>query len=316
MDNYDEISTMDVGDTRYNEPLSLHTSWRIGGPADLFIEPHDEYQLQRIIRYSRAKKIPVLALGNGSNILVNDKGIRGIVINVGKKFSQISIDNHVITAGAGVSAPDLATIAAKQGLGGLEHVAGIPGTLGGLVYMNGGSRGHCIGENIKKVWILDDNAHSRVLTKEECSFSYRYSSLQEMNCIIYKIELECEAKPPSAILNEMQQILLERERKIPSDFPSCGSVFLSNPATASTIGPPGKLIDDAGLKGFRVGDAQVSLKHGNFIVNRGNARSAEVISLVQIIREKIYRITNHWLESEVKYIAPDGKIFPLHQVEK
>lgn len=304
-----------VGDIYLKEPLAKHSSWCIGGPADILIEPYSVEQIINIVKYSHSMNIPLIVIGNGTNLLFCDDGVRGIVIKFGENFSKYNIKGKRVYAEAGIWTPKLVNILLNQGLSGMEHAIGIPGTLGGLVFMNGGSGGKCIGDIVKKVWVVDRNGNLKTLSKNECDFSYRKSSLQDSGYIVCNVEFECEYRDKDQIKNEMNNILYKRRQKFPIDLPNCGSVFLSNPIMNKTFAPPGKLIEDAGLKGFRIGDAQISEKHANFIVNLGKAKALDILTLVEYTRKVVNACSGHWLKSEVKYVGEMGEIKALHEVK-
>lgn len=304
----------DIGNFRLKEPLSKHSSWKIGGIADLLVEPHTVEQIKNIVDYSYSMKIPLVVIGNGTNFLFCDEGIRGIVMKLSTNFSNYKIEDTIVCAEAGIWVPKLANLLSDAGLSCMEHAIGIPGTLGGLVFMNGGSGGKCVGNIVKKIWIIDKKGNFKCLSQKECDFSYRKSSLQYSGSIIYKVELKCEHRDCAEIKAETNRILQKREEKFPVNLPNCGSVFLSTPSVNETVGAPGKLIEEAGLKGFQIGDARISEKHANFIVNMGKAKAEDIISLVQNIRKQIYGRYNLWLESEVKYVDEMGNIKSLHEV--
>ena len=308
----DIFSDNNVGDIHNNEPLSLHSTWRIGGPADIFIEPRSVDQIIQIVKIARSHKIPLVVIGNGSNVLFSDAGIRGIVMKLGEKFSKFSIEGTHINAESGVFIPTLAQSAAQAGLSGLEHTIGIPGSLGGLVCMNGGSQKKSIGEIIDHVMAIDRTGHLSRVSHEKCNFSFRHSSFQEPVQIVCKVQLVCQRKDVSVIQKEMNEIISAREQKFPMDLPSCGSVFLSSPDLNNALGSPGSLIENAGLKGYNIGGAQISNHHANFIVNTGGAKAIDIISLIHLIRKKIFEIHHIWLDSEVKYIQEDGTTWQLH----
>jgi UDP-N-acetylmuramate dehydrogenase len=211
------------------------------------------------------------------------------------------------------SLPGMARQAMKAGLGGLEHTIGIPGTLGGLVLMNGGSQRKGIGENVRRVWIVDCEGEQVELNREECDFSYRHSALQGTGAVVVKVELECESESPQRIRRAMLDDLRERRRKFPRKEPNCGSVFLSTSEMHASVGPPGKVIEDAGLKGTRIGNAEVSSQHANFIVNRNGATSNDVLSLIAHIRQVVNERIGFELCCEVRYVSPAGKIMPAHR---
>lgn len=314
MDKINSLINKNVGDIYLREPLSKHSSWRIGGPADVLIEPYTIQQIIEIIQYADLMKIPTVIIGNGTNLLFCDEGFRGIIIKMGKNFSKYTIKGKSACAEAGIWTPKFAKILSDNGLSGLEHVIGIPGTLGGLVFMNGGSGGKCIGDIVKKIWVIDKNFNLISFSKEECAFSYRKSVFQDSGYIICKVELECETGEKEIIKSEIKNILDNRKNKFPLNYPNCGSVFLSNPIVNDIFAPPGKLIEKAGLKGYQIGGAQISEKHANFIINLGNATAKDVVSIVQYIRKIVYQRYGLCLESEVKYVGEMGSLRSLHEV--
>ncbi len=195
----DIFSELCIEDVCYNEPLSHHSTWNIGGPADIFIEPDSIEQIRRILITANLEKIPLVVIGNGSNILFNDNGVRGIVLKLGGKFSSYSITGTSVTAQAGIYLPDLVQILSDAGLSGLEHAAGIPASLGGLIYMNGGSQNKAIGDIVNRVWVLDNSDNYFRLSREECNFSYRKSAFQEKNLIICAVEINLRERNPDLI---------------------------------------------------------------------------------------------------------------------
>ncbi len=304
------LSSLDVGEVLFDEPLRDHCSWCIGGPAAVLVEPHSTEQAVAAVQFLRAKRVPMLVIGQGTNLLFDDAGLRGVVLKLGAKLSSIEIKNNRILAEAGVWVPRLARSAAQAGLAGLEHAIGIPGTLGGLVLMNGGSHRKGIGENVRRVWVVDNDGRQAVLSREDCNFSYRHSALQGRGMVVLRAELECEKGDPRQIRREMLCDLRERRQKFPRKEPNCGSVFLSTAEMHASVGPPGKIIEEAGLKGFRIGSAEVSPRHANFIVNRGGATSAEVLAVVAHVREVVLQRIGFDMRCEVRYVSPEGKIMP------
>lgn len=308
-----ELLRLHCGPLLFHEPLARHTSWRIGGPADVLAEPGNAEQIAQILVFARSHAIPLLVIGQGTNLLFDDAGLRGIVIKIGSRMGRIDINGRQILAEAGAWVPQIARRAAKAGLAGLEHIIGIPGTLGGLVLMNGGSQRRGIGENVKRVWILDRNGSPSVLTAKDCAFSYRHSALQEIDAVVTRVELECTAGDPCLIRRAMIEDLRERRRKFPRKEPNCGSVFLSTSEMHATVGPPGKIIEEAGLKGMRIGAAEVSPRHANFIVNRGQAQARDVLALIAYIRHRVRERIGFDLRCEVRYVDPQGRIMPADQ---
>lgn len=303
-----EVALQDVGALHWNEPLSRHSSWRIGGPADLLVEPESVHQVQRLFRSAAACSLPVVVLGQGSNVLFSDAGIRGIVMKFGGRFSSLSVQGNRIVCQAGVWLPRLARSAGQAGIGGLEHVVGIPGTLGGLVFMNGGSQRKSIGSSVRRIWAVTPQGEEISLSREQCQFSYRTSRFQQGEGAVVRVELEGNPVLPAASRREMLETLRSRRRKFPLKQPNCGSVFLCDEALYASLGPPGKLVEDAGLKGRRVGGAQVSLKHGNFIVNLGGASSLDVIELIKEVRREIGCKFSVQLGCEVRFIDEQGRL--------
>jgi len=198
------------------------------------------------------------------------------------------------------------------GLAGLEHTIGIPGTIGGLVLMNGGSQRKGIGENVRRVEVVSCEGRAVVLNREECAFSYRRSALQGTGVVVVRVELECERQDSREIRRLMLDDLRERRRKFPRKVPNCGSVFLSTSEMHASVGPPGKIIERAALKGARIGDAEVSHQHANFIVNHGSASSRDVLALIAHIRQVVNRQIGFNLCCEVRYVSPEGVIMPAH----
>ena len=306
------LAAGEIGFSCFAEPLARHSSWKIGGPADLFVEPESVEQIVELIRFVWEQDIPLVVIGEGSNLLFDDSGVRGVVMKIGHKMSKIEVSGDIIRAQAGAWVPGLARKAMQAGLGGLEHCIGIPGTLGGLVLMNGGSHRKGIGENIVEVSVVDREGSLRHLTREQCEFSYRRSVLQNSGGVVVGAELCCPEKERSQIRGEMLADLRERRRKFPRKLPNCGSVFLSTAETHQTFGPPGKIIEEAGFKGTRIGQAEVSNQHANFIVNLGGATSADVLALIKQIRETIRERIGFELKCEVRYVSPKGILMPAH----
>jgi UDP-N-acetylmuramate dehydrogenase len=296
----------------FNAPLSQHNSWKIGGPADLLIEPENSAQVAVAVRFAREQQIPLIVIGQGTNLLFDDAGVRGIVLKIGAQMADIQIEGQTIVAEAGAWVPQLTRLSMRAGLIGLEHCIGIPGTVGGLVMMNGGSQRKGIGENINRVWVINAAGEEQILTQADCKFAYRKSALQGTGVVVVKVELECQTGDIATIRRDMVCDLRNRRQKFPRKQPNCGSVFLSSAEMHESVGPPGKIIEEAGLKGTRVGAAEVSTQHANFIVNRGGATSADVLALIRKIREKIRADIGFELDCEVRYVSPLGQIRPAH----
>ena len=301
------IAAEDIGPSFHNESLRNHCSWRIGGPADLLVVPGSPDQIRRLLLLARENAVPLVVIGQGSNLLFGDEGVRGIVMKIGARMSGIRINGTCITVDAGMWVPELARMAGKAGIKGLEHTVGIPGTVGGLVLMNGGSLRQSIGMSVRKVFTMTSEGEHVTFAKEECGFAYRKSVFLENGNIILRVELEGDYGVQSSIRKKMLGILCDRRRKFPRKEANCGSVFLSDPETHSTHGPPGKLIENAKMKGIRVGDAQVSNKHANFIINVGHATAREVLSLMAKVISAVEKMTGHCMQSEVLFVTDQAK---------
>ncbi len=306
------LLALGVGACAFDAPLADHSSWQIGGPADLLVEPENIDQVAVVVSFARRHEIPLLVIGQGTNLLFDDSGLRGIVLKLGHNLSRIDISDNRITVEAGAWVPGLARKAMLAGLAGLEHTIGIPGTLGGLVLMNGGSQRKGIGDNVRRVWVVNREGDLVELSREACAFSYRQSALQGTGAVVVKAELECERGETKLIRQQMLEDLRERRRKFPRKQPNCGSVFLSSSEMHASVGPPGKIIEEAGLKGARIGAAEVSQQHANFIVNRNGATSQDVLALIAHIRQVVQQKIGFELCCEVRYVSPAGEIMPAH----
>lgn len=308
----EELSQLDVGLCTFAAPLADYCTWRIGGPADLLVEPRSIAQIQRLRRFAHHHALPCVVIGQGSNLLFSDTGVRGIVLRLGQHFARLWIEGEKIEAEAGVWVPGLARKAQQAGLTGLEHIVGIPGTIGGLVLMNGGSHRQSIGNLVERVTLVTPEGDLQKLSAAECDFSYRHSALQKSGGIVVAVELSCPRGDRNAIRQAMLADLRERRGKFPLRLPNCGSVFLSTAAMHASVGPPGRIIEEQGLKGLRVGGAEVSPRHANFIVNRGNATAGDVLTLITAIRAQVRHAIGFELDCEVRYVTPTGEIVPAH----
>jgi UDP-N-acetylmuramate dehydrogenase len=306
------LAALDVGICRFDEPLSHHNSWRIGGLADLLVEPGSIAQVATLLQGLEQLELPYIVIGQGTNLLFDDAGVRGVVIKLGQRMGDIRFSGSRILASAGCWVPQLARLAMKQGLTGLEHCSGIPGTLGGLVAMNGGSQRRGIGDNIVNVTVVTPSGEVQQLSREDCEFSYRRSALQDSGRIVVAAELNCPKAETEAVRHEMLSDLRTRRTKFPRKRPNCGSVFLSTAEMHASVGPPGRVVEEAGLKGCRIGQAEVSQQHANFIVNLGGAKAEDVLKLIAHIRKTVRQRIGFELDCEVRYVSPQGEIFQAH----
>lgn len=307
-----DLAALDIGAVRFNERLSCHNSWKIGGYADLFVEPETPAQVAQLMRALQVTSIPCVVIGQGTNLLFDDDGIRGVVVKIGERMGGLKINGNSIVVQGGCWVPQLARKVMGCGLSGLEHCIGIPGTVGGLVAMNGGSQRKGIGENVVAVTVVTRSGKIQKLSQADCKFSYRRSALQNSGAIVVEAELHCPLADQGDVRRDMLSDLRTRRGKFPRKLPNCGSVFLSTTEMHASVGPPGKIIEDAGLKGTRVGGAEVSTQHANFIVNRGGAKATDVLRLIRQIRTSIRQKIGFELDCEVRYVSPDGAISPAH----
>ncbi|MDR7076378.1 UDP-N-acetylmuramate dehydrogenase [Neobacillus niacini] len=294
-----EIQELNVGKVKRNELLSQHTTMKIGGPADLLIEPSSLENIQRVMNFIKDRQLPWRAIGRGSNLLVSDKGIEGVVIKLGSGLDHLSINESTITVGGGHSLVSLSTLISKKGLSGLEFASGIPGSVGGAVYMNAGAHGSDISKILTKAHILFENGEIEWLSRDEMEFTYRTSVLQKKRPgIVLEAEFILTKGDRAAIVSQMQKNKDYRKETQPWNFPCAGSIF-RNPLPHYA----GKLIEDAGLKGYQIGGAKISEMHGNFIVNAGNAKAKDVLDLIQYIKDTIQNLYGIKMETEVEIVG-------------
>jgi UDP-N-acetylmuramate dehydrogenase len=294
-----EIQDLNIGKVKEYELLSLHTTMKIGGPADLFIEPSSLENIQKVMSFIKERQLPWRAIGRGSNLLVSDMGIEGVVIKLSSGLDHLTINDSTITVGGGHSIVSLSTLISKKGLSGLEFASGIPGSVGGAVYMNAGAHGSDISKILTKAHILFEDGSMEWLSNEEMEFTYRTSVLQKKRPgIVLEAEFKLTKGDRAAIVSQMQKNKDYRKVTQPWNFPCAGSIF-RNPLPNYA----GKLIEDAGLKGFQIGGAKISEMHGNFIVNAGNATAKDVLDLIQYIKDKILNLYGINIETEVEIIG-------------
>ena len=279
------------------EPMKKHTTFRVGGPADVLVQP-DETALAAILALCRQYHVPYSFIGNGSNLLVGDKGIRGVVIEMTDPMGNIEVDGTKITAQAGAMLSKIANTAASNGLGGMEFAAGIPGSVGGAVVMNAGAYGGEMKDIIEKVYVLDENGAQLELGRDALDFGYRHSCIPEKKYIVTKVVLELVPRNEAEIRSEMKELNEKRAEKQPLQYPSAGSTFKRPEGYFA-----GKLIMDAGLCGYQVGGAQVSEKHCGFVINKGDATAADICQLMQDVSDKVQAQFGVVLEPEVKMIG-------------
>lgn len=277
-----------------NELLKKHTSFRIGGPADCFCQPTDIEELRSAFAFAQANRLPVAIIGSGTNLLALDKGFRGLVIKLAGGLNKISCQQSLVTAEAGVALPQLLAWAARHNLGGLEFLAGIPGTVGGALVMNAGAWGKTIGQLAKSVTVINGEGQLSCLKPKQLKLKYRHSGLQAGRLIALQVKLQLRKRKKRLIKKKMDQYLRHRRAGQPLGSPNAGCIFKNPPGHFA-----GQLLEQAGCKGMRVGDAVVSVKHANFIVNLGEAKARDVLQLIA----KMQRAIKIKLEPELKLMV-------------
>lgn len=280
-----------------HEPMSRHTTFHIGGPADYFVRP-ERKELPLLISFLEQEKMPFLVIGNGSNLLVGDKGIRGVVIEVGRKLQDIRFNGCEICAEAGALLSRTAALAAKQGLTGLEFASGIPGTIGGAVVMNAGAYGSEMKQVVQSVKVITRNGEIKELSPEELDFSYRHSCIPEKGYLIISARLLLRYGVQEEIEHEIELLKQQRVQKQPLEYPSAGSTFKRPQGYFA-----GKLIMDCGLRGYQVGGAQISEKHCGFVINKNKATASDICCLIKNVKARVYEAYGINLETEVKFVG-------------
>jgi UDP-N-acetylmuramate dehydrogenase len=294
------ISIFDIhnifrGNIAVDEPMAKYTWMKIGGPADFYIEPADKKDLITIIEYFHAHHYSWTMLGRGSNVLISDEGIRGAIINVENTLSDIRLENGLVIAESGARLTKFVDFCIQNGLAGVEMLAGIPGTLGGAVVMNAGAHGSEIADHLIDVEVIRDGLVQRV-KKEKGNFTYRNSDFADDVVLSASFRLSLGDK--EQLSTKRRELILRRNETQPLEFPNLGSMFKNPPHTFAA-----KLIEQAGLKGKRIGDAQVSEKHSNFIINLGNAKAIDVLKLIDLVKRTVYQNSGVTLELEVKMLG-------------
>ena len=292
-----ELMEIMAGEVLCHESMKRHTTFRIGGPADYYIVP-DRGQLADAIACCRKHHMHYVIIGNGSNLLVRDGGIRGLVIEIGKALSGITIEGNMLVVGAGEMMGRVASAALDAELSGMECLAGIPGTIGGAVVMNAGAYGSEMKDVLTRVTVYTPEGVIRTVDAAELDLGYRHSNIPEREYIVLEAQLCLSPGRKSDIQGKMAECRDARISKQPLEYPSAGSTFKRPEGYFA-----GKLIDDAGLRGYGVGDAQVSEKHCGFVINRGNASAVDVLALMEDVKQKVFAQFGVLIEPEVKIIG-------------
>ncbi len=280
------------------EPMKKHTTFRVGGCARYLVEPGDVQQLSAVVNACREQKVPYYVVGNGSNLLVSDAGYNGVIIHLFKNMSEIRTEGNHMILQAGALLARAARTACREGLSGLEFASGIPGTVGGALVMNAGAYGGEMKDVVSRVTVLTSEGEPREYTKEQMAFGYRRSRLTEEAGIVLETEFTLHPGRTEEIQARMEELKEKRVLKQPLEYASAGSTFKRPEGHFA-----GKLIEDAGLRGFRIGDAQVSEKHCGFVINRGNASSSEIAEVIRQVQDRVYAHSGVRLQTEVKFLG-------------
>ena len=282
------------------EPMAKHTSFRIGGPADVLAQPADEAELAALLKRAGEHAVPVTLIGNGSNLLVRDKGIRGLVIKLSNSFSDMKALGNELTFGSGISLAMASKKAASLSLSGLEFAVGIPGTIGGAVYMNAGAYDGEMAKVVTSVRVMDREGKISELKASELAFAYRHTALQNSGWIVISVTVALQPGEAESIAAKMADFSQRRISKQPLELPSAGSMFKRPPGYFA-----GTLIEQTGLKGYTVGGAQVSTKHAGFVVNVGGATAQDVLQLISDVQSKVFAAHGVRLEPEVLVLGEE-----------
>ena len=293
----DLIKQLDPKNVKIDESLSLHTMTRMGGVADLFVTPETEDQAAFVVQYAHKNKIPLLLIGNGSNMVVRDGGVRGIVLRL-EKLNKITINGNRVIAECGADIIDVSKAVAKESLSGLEFACGIPGSIGGAMAMNAGAYGGEIQDVIYQSTVLTPSGEKLILSKEDLELGYRKSIVTKKGYYVLSSEFELQKGIQEEIDAKIADLTFQRESKQPLEYPSAGSVFKRPPGNFA-----GKLIQDSGLQGKGFGGAEVSMKHAGFIVNKNNATATDYINTIEMVKKIVKENFGVELELEVKIVG-------------
>lgn len=280
-----------------NEPMSNYTSFKIGGPAEYLIKIQNANELKSILKISKKNNIPITIIGNGSNILVSDNGIKGIVLKIEIDNLEIDTKNAFFRVGSGVKLGFIAQKCLKQELTGFEFASGIPGTIGGAIRMNAGAHGKEMKDVVKSITYMDREGNIYQIQNEEAKFQYRNSIFTQKDYIILEVSIQLEKGNSEDIQYKMTEYANYRKEKQPIEYPSAGSTFKRGADFITA-----KLIDECGLKGYQIGGAQISEKHAGFIINKDNATSQDVIKLMEYVKKQIYSKFGKVIEAEIEII--------------
>lgn len=290
-------AVMDIENIKENEPMKNHTSFKVGGPADILLIPQSKEELQKVLTICKNSGKPMYIIGNGSNLIVRDGGYKGIIIKT-KALNHVKVDNETMNAEPGISLKDLASIALEEKLTGLEFASGIPGSLGGAVTMNAGAYDGEIKNIIKSIEVITENGSFKTIPLNECNFGYRSSVLQKNDWVLVGICLALKHGDYDTINEKMLNLNTQRQVKQPLEYPSAGSTFRRPEGYYA-----GKLVQDAGFKGYSIGGAQVSEKHSGFVINKGDATASDILNLISAIQTGVKDQFGVELKTEVIVIG-------------
>lgn len=292
-----EMSNIEQGNVLYNEKMSKHTSFKIGGIAECYIKINSIEELQEVLKISNKNNIPLTIIGNGTNLLVKDKGIKGIVAKINIKNIKINEDSKVVV-GAGNTLAEISQILKKNALTGFEELSGIPGTIGGAVRMNAGAHGKEIKDVLLSATVLDYQGNIKKFENSQIQFEYRNSIFSREKYIILEAELQLQKGNEEEIASKMQEYANWRKEKQPLEYPNAGSTFKRGEDFITAA-----LIDQCGLKGYTVGGAQISNKHAGFIINTGEAKASEVLELIEIAQKEVFKKFGKEIKLEIEVIG-------------
>lgn len=298
--DYKIFENGNYGEVRFSEEMKNHTTFEIGGPCDVMIIPENKEQVLNTLKTIKEHGFSYMVIGNGSNLLVSDKGLRMVIIKLGEAFSQIKIEGEKVYAQAGAELAEVAKASIEEGLAGMEYVSGIPGNIGGAITMNAGAYGGEMKDIVGTVTCLGQDLEIRTYTNEDMHFSYRHSRVQEENLIVLEVELALEKGNQEEIDELYHSLTQRREEKQPLEYASAGSTFKRPEGYYA-----GKLIDDAGLRGYKHNNAMVSEKHCGFVINTGGAACDDVLYVIRHIQKEIYDKYRVKLQTEVKILGEE-----------
>ena len=299
------------GDILFKEPMSGHTSFRVGGPADYFVQPASREEIRGAIMAAKEEKVPFFVIGNGSNLLVSDRGWRGMILQVGKNYQEITVDDNIITARSGATLARVAKEALDHSLTGMEFAAGIPGSVGGAVAMNAGAYDGEIRNILLDAEVMTSEGKFITIPAADLDLSYRHSCVFEKDYLVLSARFLLAPGDPGQIRGRMDELARARKEKQPLEYPSAGSTFKRPKGYFA-----GKLIQDAGLKGYTVGGAQVSEKHSGFVINRGGATAEEIAFLIAQVQKKVEQQFGVRMEPEVRFVGFEEGETACHFLQK